>query len=106
MCISVLNKMVVVVLRYFDSVRSFWPKTHASIPGVTNFWPSDPLPPPPPTKLSINLDATNFHRTENSRGSIYSPNLVFLGAPGANRQGVYQTPWTAALWKRAWPGQG
>ena len=29
-----------------------------------------------------------FAQIENSGGSTYLPNLVFLGVPGANRQGV------------------
>ena len=49
----------------------------------------------PQIPLNINLGVQNLHRAENSWSPIYPPNVVFLSAPGANRQGgggSYQTP--------------
>ena len=41
----------------------------------------------PKNSLNIDLEQTNLHRGEKSRGPTYLPNLVFLGAIGANREG-------------------
>ena len=47
MRIEVLNPMVVLVLRYLYSVKSYWQKLpYIGTTGTANFWPSDTPKPP------------------------------------------------------------
>ena len=61
---GVLNKMVVLVLRYLYSVNSYWPKSVASQHIRRFFLPSVPQHP-----VNIDLGACNLHWTENSEAS-------------------------------------
>ena len=78
--------LVVLFLRYLYSVKSYWPKTALSAYPARGIF--GPPTPPPKKKQQLNNDlwAWNLHKTENSGGPTYPPNLVFLGGPGANRQ--------------------
>ena len=88
MRIDVLNTMVVLVLRYIYYVESYWQKLRMSALPVRRIFsiltPQNPL--------NLNLGARNLHRAENSKGPNNPPNLVFLGAPRANCQGVVSPP--------------
>ena len=84
MRIDVLNTMVVLVLRHLYSEKVIGQQLcHVSIPDSANFLTSDPLKPP----KNLPMD-TKFAQDRELWGPTYPPNLVFLGAPGTNRQGV------------------
>ena len=55
----------------------------------------------PQTPLNINLGGTKFTQDRELRG----PTFPFKLAGGGSYQAP-PPPWTAALWKRAWPGEG
>ena len=86
MRIDVLNMMVVLTLRYLYSEKVVGKKLlytsnrHIPVRGIFDLLTLQ-------TPLNINLGTRNLRSAENFGGPTYSTNLVFLGAPGANRQG-------------------
>ena len=78
--------MVVLGLRYFSSVKSYWRKINVlTIPVYTDIANFYLLTTPKP--LNINLGARNLYRADNFGGPTYPLNFVFLVVPVANCQG-------------------
>ena len=107
MRIDVLNTMVVFVLRYHYSVKNYWPKTVACQHTRRDEFLAFSAPPPNPAKYYPR--GKKFAQTENSGGVTYPPTGVSRCPRSQSPRGSYRPagrPWPAALWKKAWPGEG